>query len=312
MSTKKTPLLLALALAAGTAPTPLGAQARPQAPIFPTGIEIINLSLSVTDAQNNFVTSLGEGDFAVFEDGIRQELSLFTHENLPISMVIMIDTSASMEEKLATAQAAATRFTKTLRPQDLCQIVQFNDRSTTLQPFTNDLGALEAAIRKTEASGPTALHNSLYIALKDLMRDKKAAELRRRAIVLLSDGEDTASLVTDDQVLDLARKSEINIYAISLRPNRASDRERQAFSQAEYLINALTRDTGGRAFFPASLGELDAVYDRIAEELRTLYSIGYVSSNARRDGKWRRIVVRVPDREGITVRHKLGYYAPKA
>ena len=107
MSTKKTPLLLALALAAGTAPTPLGAQARPQAPIFPTGIEIINLSLSVTDAQNNFVTSLGEGDFAVFEDGIRQELSLFTHENLPISMVIMIDTSASMEEKLATAQAAA-------------------------------------------------------------------------------------------------------------------------------------------------------------------------------------------------------------
>lgn len=312
--TKKPALLLlalAPALAALTAPAPVRAQARPQAPIFGTGIEIINLSLSVTDAQNNFVTDLREGDFAVFEDGIRQELSLFTHENLPISLVLMIDTSASMEEKLPTAQAAAIRFTKTLRPQDLAQVVQFNDRATTLQAFTNDLPALESAIKKTEASGPTALHNALYIALKDLMRDKKAAELRRRAVILLTDGEDTASLVTDEQVLELARKSEINIYAISLRPNRPQDRLRQAFSQAEYLMNALTRDTGGRAYFPSSLGELDSVYDRIAEELRTLYSVGYVSANARRDGKWRRIVVRVADREGLTVRHKLGYYAPR-
>ena len=313
MKTNRTLLLLALApaLVAVTAPAPARAQARPQAPIFGAGIEIINLSLSVTDAQNNFVTDLQQGDFAVFEDGIRQELSPFTHENLPISLVLMIDTSASMEEKLQTAQAAAVRFSKTLRAQDLAQIVQFNDRATTLQPFSNDIAALEAAIRKTEASGPTALHNALYIALKDLMRDKKAAELRRRAIVLLTDGEDTASLVTDEQVLELARKSEINIYAISLRPNRAQDRLRQAFSQAEYLLNALTRDTGGRAYFPSSLGELDSVYDRIAEELRTLYSIGYVSANARRDGKWRRIVVRVADREGLTVRHKLGYYAPR-
>jgi Ca-activated chloride channel family protein len=301
----RTALALAV-LAAGAAP--LRAQAR--TPTFGTGIEIINLNLSVTDARNNFVVDLGQKDFAVFEDGIRQDLTLFTHENLPISMVLMIDCSASMDEKLKTAQAAAIRFTKTLRPQDLAQVVEFNDRATTLQPFTNDLGALEAAILKTEAAGPTALHNALYIALKDLMRDKKAAELRRRAIVLLSDGEDTASLVTDDQVIELARKSEINIYVISLRQNRPSDRGTQKFSQAEYLVTTLTRDTGGRAYFPNSLSELDRVYDLIAEELRTLYSIGYVSSNSRRDGKWRRIVVRVPDREGLTIRHKLGYYAP--
>jgi VWFA-related protein len=299
---------LALGLLAAAAPAPLGAQAR--TPSFGTGIEIINLNLSVTDARSNFVVDLGQKDFAVFEDGIRQDLTLFTHENLPISMVLMVDCSASMEEKLRTAQAAAVRFTKILRPQDLAQVVQFNDRATTLQPFTNDLGALETAIQRTEAAGPTALHNALYIALKDLTRDKKAAELRRRAVVLLSDGEDTASLVSDDQVIELARKSEINIYAISLRQNRPQDRLRQAFSQAEYLVNTLTRETGGRAYFPSSIGELDQVYDRIAEELRTLYSIGYVSSNARRDGKWRRIVVRVPEREGITIRHKLGYYAP--
>jgi Ca-activated chloride channel family protein len=302
------PALAFLALASA-APVPVRAQAQ-RTPSFGTGIEIINLNLSVTDARNNFVVDLAQKDFAVFEDGIRQDLSLFTHENLPISMVLMIDCSASMEEKLKTAQATAVKFTKTLRPQDLAQVVQFNDRATTLQPFTNDLAALEAAIRKTEASGPTALHNALYVALKDLMRDKKAAELRRRAIVILSDGEDTASLVTDDQVIELAKKSEINIYAISLRQNRPDDRIRQAFSQAEYLVNTLTRETGGRAYFPTSLGELDQVYDRIAEELRTLYSIGYVSSNVRRDGKWRRIVVRVPEREGLTIRHKLGYYAP--
>jgi Ca-activated chloride channel family protein len=226
-------------------------------------------------------------------------------------MAIMMDTSASMEEKLSAAQTAAIRLVQTLRSQDVAEIIQFNDRATTLQAFTNDHTALEGAIRRTEASGPTALHNAIYIALKDLMRDKKAAELRRRAIVLLTDGEDTASLVSDDQVLDLAKKSEINIYAISLRPNRPQDRMTKEFSQAEYLLTALGRETGGRVYFPTSLSELDSVYDRIAEELRTLYSIGYVSSNLRRDGKWRRIVVRVPDREGMTIRHKLGYYAPQ-
>jgi VWFA-related protein len=305
------PALLAaggLALALLEVAGPARAQ---QPPTFPTGIEIINLSLSVTDPRNNFVTDLKEPDFAVFEDGIRQDVSFYTHENLPISMAIMMDTSASMEEKLPAAQTAAIRLVQTLRPQDVSEVIQFNDRATTLQAFTSDHAALEAAVRQTEASGPTALHNAIYIALKDLMRDKKAKELRRRAIVLLTDGEDTASLVSDEQVLDLAKKSEINIYAISLRPNRPQDRLRQAFSQAEYLLTALTRETGGRVYFPTSLSELDSVYDRIAEELRTLYSIGYVSSNLRRDGKWRRIVVRVPDREGITIRHKLGYYAPQ-
>jgi len=303
---------VALALAALAAPASVSiarAQAPPAPPVFGTEIEVVNLSLSVTDSQDNFVTDLTRGDFAVFEDGIRQRSSFFTHERLPISLVLLIDTSASMEEKLATAQAAAVRFTKTLHPEDLAEVVQFNDRTTTLQAFTNDQIALETAIRKTTAEGTTALHNALYVALKRLTKDKRAAELRRRAIVLLSDGDDRASLATEDQVLELARKSEVNIYAIGLRDNLPQDRGPR-FSQAEHLINALTRETGGRAYFPTSLSELDAVYDRIAEELRTLYGIGYTSSNDRRDGKWRRIVVRVPGREGLAIRHKLGYYAP--
>ena len=278
--------------------------------IFETGIEIVNLTVSITDPRDRYVTNLKEEDFQVFEDGIRQELSLFTHENLPISMVLLVDTSASMDEKLPTAQAAAVRFAGTLREQDRAQVVQFNDRITVLEDFTADQQRLESAISNLRASGPTALHNALYVSLKELSKRKQRGQLRRRAIVLLSDGEDTASLVNDEQVIDLARKAEINIYAISLRPNRAQDRSRLAFSQAAHLLTTLTRETGGQVHFPNSLSELDSVYDRIAEELRTQYNLGYVSANPRRDGKWRRIVVRVPTRDSLQIRHKLGYYAP--
>lgn len=300
------PLLLALAMPA-LAQTP---RATPRPPTFETGIEVINLNVTVTDSRGRYATDLGERDFSVYEDGIKQELSLFTHENLPISLALMLDTSASMDEKLSVAQAAAIRFVKTLREQDLASVTQFNDRTTVLQKYTNDQASLEAAIKKTSTSGPTFLHNALYATLKDLAKQKKAGELRRRAIVLLSDGEDTGSIVNDDQVLELARKTEIAIYAISLRQNRSGDRSRLEFSQAIHLLTVLAQDTGGQVHFPNSLSELDAVYDKIAEELRTQYNLGYVSSNKRKDGKWRRIVVRVSEREELQVRHKLGYFAP--
>lgn len=301
------PLALLLALATASA----SAQ-QPNPPVFQAEIEVINLTVSVTDTRSRYVTDLKTDDFAIFEDGVKQELSIFRHDDIPISLALVIDTSASMDEKLPVAQQAAARFINTLRPQDQAQVMQFNDRTTTLQDFTADKKALDEAVRRTQASGPTALHNALYVALKDLVKQKKGTELRRRAVVLLSDGEDTASLVSDEQVLELARKSEIAIYAISLRPNRVAERNRQQFSQATHLLTALSRDTGGQVYFPNSLSELDTVYDRIAEELRTQYSLGYVSSNVRRDGKWRRVVVRTPSREGLQVRHKIGYYAPRS
>lgn len=301
---------LAAALAAALAMPALAQSPRPtpRPPVFGAEIEVINLNVSITDARGQYVSGLTREDFAVFEDGIRQELSIFAHENLPISMVLMVDTSASMDVKLQMARSAGKRFVRTLRPQDMAQVMQFNDRATVLQDFTADHAALESAFDRTEASGPTALHNALYVALKDLAKQKAGGELRRRAVILLSDGEDTASLVSDDQVLELARKTEINIYAISLRARTPSERNRLKFSQAAHLLTALTQDTGGQVHFPNSLSELEAVYDRIAEELRTQYSLGFVSSNKRADGKWRRIVVRVPGREDLKVRHKLGYY----
>jgi VWFA-related protein len=295
-------------LAAAQAPPP---RPTPRPPTFEVGIEVINLNVSITDARNRYVTDLIDKNFAVFEDGVRQELMLFSHENLPISLVLMMDCSASMDEKLKAAQDAAVGFVKTLAPKDLAQVVQFNDRRTVLQDFTPDPNMLQEAIRRTEASGPTALHNALYVSLKELDKQKTGRELRRRAIVLLSDGEDTASLVSDDQVMELARKTEIAIYSISLRPARSQDRNRLAFSQATHLLTSLSQETGGQVHFPNSISELDSVYARVAEELRTQYTIGYVSSNKRRDGKWRRIVVRVPEREDLQVRHKIGYYAPR-
>jgi Ca-activated chloride channel family protein len=231
-----------LAVLAGLATATLSAQTRqptPRPPTFGAGIEVINLNVSVTDARSHYITDLKGSDFAVFEDGVRQELSLFTHENLPISMVLMVDASASMDEKLPMAKSAAIRFVKTLRPQDLAQVVQFNDRATVLQEFTADHGPLDAAINSLQAAGPTALHNALYVALKDLGKQNKSTELRRRAVVLLSDGEDTASLVSDDQLLELARATEIAIYTISLRPDRVQDRNRLSFSQAAHLLRLL-------------------------------------------------------------------------
>ncbi|HVO13023.1 MAG TPA: VWA domain-containing protein [Vicinamibacteria bacterium] len=307
---KKAPstVLVVLLSVAATSP-PARAQSQPQVPTFATAIEMINLNISVADDHQGYVKGLSRDDFVVYEDGVPQQLTVFGQDDVPISLALMIDGSSSMEEKLKSAQDAAVAFTRTLQPGDEAQVIQFNQRTTILQPFTGDHAALEAAIRKTEASGTTALHTALYVTLKDLRADRRQ-QLRRRAIVLLTDGEDTASAVSDDQVLELARKSDINIYAVSLRPNAPEARAQPSWAQAEYLLTSLARDTGGRAYFPSALGEIRPVYARIAEELRTLYTVGYTPSSSRHDGKWRRIQVRVPNREGLSVRHKLGYYAP--
>jgi VWFA-related protein len=282
-----------------------------RAPSFGAGIEVTRLNVSVTDGASRYVTGLSKADFSVFEDGIRQDLAFFESDPLPISLSMLIDCSASMEEKLPIAQAAGVRFVRTLGSRDLAQVAQFNDRFTILQDFTSDLDSLTFAVKGTHASGPTVLYNALYVAMKSLGSHGTASAPRRRAIVLLSDGEDTASLVNDEQVLGLARRGEVVVYPIGLQMDRPQDRARLEFSQATHFLTAVARETGGRAYFTSQLSELATVYDRIAEELRTQYTLGYVSDNPHRDGKWRRIVVRTPRREELQVRHKIGYYGPR-
>lgn len=279
--------------------------------VFESGVELINLNVCVTDGRNRYITDLAEADFTVIEDGVRQKVALFTRRRLDLSLVVMIDTSASMDQKLPVARAAALRLVNALGPADTAEIIQFNERTTVLEGFTSDRAALEQAINATTASGATALYTALYVALKDLARERKAGELRRYAIALLSDGQDTASRVTDDQVLELARRNEVVIYSIRPRAGDVGGGDPKGAGEADYFLSVLGRDTGGQAFFPASLGELSGVYDRIAEELRSEYSLGYTSSNSSRDGGWRRIGILTPGRGGLQVRHRQGYFAPR-
>src|SRR5262245_17831806 len=199
--------LLGAALVAAQAPAPPGRVA-----VFKSGVDVVNLAVTVTDDKGRFITDLGEVDFEVLEEGVRQPLTIFTREDLPVSLAILLATSASMETKLGQAQSAAVRFVRTLQPADEAQVIQFNQRAEVVQDFSWDKQDLENAIRSTRASGDTALYTALYVALKDLDKRHRDGEIRRRAIVVLTDGEDTASVITDEQVIDLARRTGIGIY----------------------------------------------------------------------------------------------------
>jgi Ca-activated chloride channel family protein len=273
---------------------------------FRVSVDLISLNVTVVDTRNRFITELGRENFSVYEDGIKQEISVFSREDLPIRMVLLMDTSASMEEKIGFAQEAAIRFVGTQKEDDVAQVVEFGSRARILQPFTSDHEKLSKVIRMTQAGGTTSLYNALYIALKNLSR--RRTDIRRQAIVVLSDGEDTSSIVSFEQVMELAKDTDVTIFTISLR--QQSRRHSRYFSEAEHVLKKLAEETGGQWFFPNQIEELESVYDRIAKELKSQYNIGYVSSNTKRDGSWRRVVVQT-DRESLIVRTKLGYYAPE-
>ena len=290
-----------------------GDQAAPrQAPSFRAGVDVVSLNVTVTDGTARYLTDLQEGDFSVFEDGIKQDVTLFSRTNLPIALAVLLDTSASMETKLPVAQEAAVGFARGLRTQDLAEIITFDSRVIVLQTFTNSAGELEQAIRKTSAGGSTSLNNAVYIALKDLKKivAKSADEVRRQAIVVLSDGEDTSSLLPFEEVLDLAKRSETAIYTIGLKVDEGASNAR-GFKEAEFVMRQFAQETGGRAFFPTQVSQLAGIYGQISDELSSQYTVGYTSRNPRRDGAWRRVVVRV-GRPNSVARTKLGYFAPAA
>ena len=284
-------------------------EAAQEVPSFRARVELVSLNVTVTDAAGRYVTDLDRSAFHVFEDGAQQQITFFNRSHLPVALSILMDTSASMEDKLQTAQDAAIGFVRRLRPQDVGQLIDFDSRVQIALPFTSSVPALETAIRRTSAGGSTSLHNAIYISLKELrkIRAETAEDIRRQAIVVLSDGEDTSSLVGFEEVLELAKRSETAVYAIGLR-SRDYDR-RRSFSEADFVLRQLAQQTGGRVFFPKQASELGNVYARIADELSSQYTIGYTSRNPKLDGAWRRIVVRlaVPN---LTARTKQGYYGP--
>ena len=279
-----------------------------QRPSFRSGIDIVSLNVTATDGSNHYVTDLAENEFSVFEDGVKQNITFFSRRQQPIALSLLLDSSASMEQHIGTLQTAATNFVRKLKSNDIAQIVDFDSRVEIRQGFTGNQADLQAAIEQTNAGGSTSLHNAIYIALKELRKVKAVSEedVRRQALIVFSDGEDTSSLVSFEEVLDLAKRSETAIYAIALR---GADVQAKGFREAEFVMRTLAQETGGRAFFPARIDDLAGVYAQIADELASQYTLGYSSGNQRRDGAWRRLVVQVA-RASITPRTKKGYYAP--
>jgi Ca-activated chloride channel family protein len=299
--TRWLPRLVAGALVVSAA-WPLTAQ------VFRGGIDVVSLQVTVTEG-DRLIPGLDQKLFGVYEDGVQQEISFFSRAAQPIALSLLIDTSTSMEIKLPVAQEGAIGFAKRLTGSDTAQIIDFDSRVEILQPFTNDPLLLESAIRRTQVGGSTSLYNALYVALSELRRARAASadQIRRQAIVILSDGEDTSSLIAYEDVLESAKRADVAVYAIGLRSK--TDRPTRGFNEAEFVLRTLSTETGGRLFFVENIGELPAVYQRIADELANQYTLAYTPKNLRRDGAWRAIVVRV-DRPNTQARTKRGYFAP--
>jgi Ca-activated chloride channel family protein len=281
-----------------------------QRPSFRGSVNVVPLTVTVTDASRRYVTNLERADFEVLEDGRRQEIQFFQETSVPLVVALLLDTSASMDRRLSVAQKAAVGFVRALGPSDAAMAIDFDSRIRVHQGLTKDAAEVEEAIRRMKVGGSTALYNAVYIALKELNKsraDQRSSELRRRSIVVLSDGEDTSSIVTFDEVLDLATRSDTSIYAIGLLGNeRSRDRRSQ---EAKFALRELADRTGGRAFFPDNSGAFAGIYTEIKTELSSQYSLAYESDNPRQDGKFRRISVKVA-RDGVAARTRAGYYAP--
>ena len=293
-------LAAALVAAVSTSPSAQGT--------FRAGVDVVSLNVTAVDTSNHYVTDLEEKDFTVFEDGVKQDLSFFNRKQQPIAMSLLLDSSASMEDKLPTLQMAAVNFVKRLKTNDLAQVIDFDSRVEIRQAFTSNQNELQAAIQQTTAGGSTSLYNAIYISLKELAKMKAGGEedVRRQALVLFSDGEDTSSLISFDEVLELAKRSETAIFTIALR---GADTQSKGFHEAEFVMRQLAQETGGRSFFPSKIDDLNGVYAEIADELASQYTLGYSSKNGKRDGAYRRIVVQV-NRQNVMPRTKRGYYAP--
>ena len=280
-----------------------------QGRIFKSTVEMVPLTVTVTDAKGRYVKNLVETDFAVLEEGVRQSLALFANEPVPIDLALTIDASASMTRHLPIVRKAAGALVDSLRVGDRATVVTIQKAVGVSLPLTSDRSQITAAIRDLSASGETALYDGVYVVLKELER-ARSSEIRRRVLVLLSDGLDTSSRLSADDMLALARRVGIGIYVIAMPTwsfNLTRSRQDASAWQGEYAMRALAHDTGGRSFFPKRVEELPAIYADIAHELANQYELAYLPSRlVGREGGFRRVTVHV---ENAVTRTRTGYYA---
>jgi len=286
-----------------------------QGPTFKSGVAMVPLTVTVTDTTGRHVAGLTGNDFKVFEDGVEQPLSFFACDEVPVDLALVVDTSGSMRADLSLVQTAAIGLVAKLRESDRGAVVTVRENAGVPQPFTSDRALIAQAIRGLSTSGSTALYDGLYIVLKEFERERRAsAQIRRQALVLLSDGLDNRSRLAFEDVMDLARRVDVNIYVVALRgdtlliPRELRDR---SMLGADYTMGAVARESGGRTFFPKSARDLLAIYTAIAEELASQYELGYMPARPGGDGAFRRVAVRVPTQTNGVARTRSGYYASR-
>ncbi len=278
--------------------------------------ELVALNVTVTDGRARYVQGLTKDDFAVFEDGVAQDLTFFATSQLPLDLAIMIDTSASMTDKIEFVREAATNFVKTLGPGDRAEILGFSDHVQVLAPFSSDVSVLDSAINSTAPHGSTALYTTLYIGVEDLAKlARQQGDVRRQAIVVLTDGEDTSSLLSFDDLLDSAKRAGVAIYAISVvspfdTKRLDESRTRRYINESDFALKTLSQETGARSFFPMELKDLNGVYQEIAQELSSQYSLGY-TPKVYGDGAFHKLLVRVLHHPDARPRTRSGYYSSR-
>jgi len=252
---------------------------------------------AISDANGrHYVTDLKREELTLEEDGARQTLIDFYREERPITLAVVSDSSGSMQAAMDTVHTAASRFIDTLGAEDKALVIDFDDKVYLLQDVTNDKAALRTALTSTKALGGTALYDALYASYRKL----KGID-GRKAILLLSDGNDTASKFSFRRVLDEAKVNDYIIYTIGLGTSFLD-------LDLRHVLKSLAEETGGRAFFPDKVSELEAVYKEITDELKSQYYLSYEPANTAWDGRWRKINLNT-QRRGVEIRTRSGYYA---
>ncbi len=293
-------------------PPPPDAQQPPGARLKST-VDLVALHVTVTDKRGDLVTDLNKSDFRVFENKVRQDISLFSRADVPVSAGLVIDNSGSMREKRAQVNAAAMTFVKTSNPQDEMFVVNFNDEYYLDTPgdFTNSQKALEDALSRIDTHGSTALYDAVVGSLNHL----KKAHRDKRVLLLVTDGDDDASRMTFPETIRAAIKSNATIYAIGVYSQDDREHDKRMVRRSTKILRELAEATGGRAYFPADLAQVQPICQRVAREIRSQYTIGYYPTNLRQDGSFREVSVKVIAPKGmgkLDVLTRPGYFAPTA
>jgi len=270
---------------------------------------IVLIPVTVTDPLNRFVTGLDQDVFDILEDNVKQKIVSFGSEDAPLSVGIVFDTSGSMGPKLEKSRQSVTEFFKTANPEDEAFLVEFNDRPELVTPLTHNLEEIQNRLTFTQSKGRTALLDGVLLALRTM----KKAHNPRKALIVISDGGDNSSRYTESELKAFVKEADVQIYAIGIY-EPASSRGRTSEELAgPGLLTDISEPTGGRHFVVENLNELPDVAAKIGIELRNQYVLGYSPSNTARDGKYRKVKVKINQPRGLPQLHpfwRTGYYAP--